>query len=125
MPAKPQTIDEYLAPLSSDKRAALEKLRQTIRSAAPKAEECISYGVPTFTLGGRMLMSFGAASNHCSLYPGASPVALFETELAGFSTSKGTVRFQPDRPLPVTLIRKLVKARIAENEERRSARLGK
>ena len=125
MPAKPQTIDQYLAPLSSDKRAALEKLRQTIRSAAPKAEECISYGVPTFKLGGRMLMSFGAASNHCSLYPGASPVALFETELAGYSTSKGTVRFQPDRPLPATLIRKLVKARIAENEERRSARLGK
>lgn len=125
MPAKPQTIDEYLAPLRSDKRAALEKLRQTIRSAAPKAEECISYGVPTFKLGGRMLMSFGAASNHCSLYPGASPVALFETELAGFNTSKGTVRFQPDRPLPVTLIRKLVKARIAENEERRSAHLGK
>ena len=125
MPAKPQTIDEYLAPLSSDKRAALEKLRQTIRSAAPKAEECMSYGVPTFKLGGRMLMSFGAASNHCSLYPGASPVALFETELAGYSTSKGTVRFQPDRPLPATLIRKLVRARIAENEERRSARLGK
>ena len=125
MPAKPQTIDEYLAPLSSAKRAALEKLRQTIRSAAPKAEECISYGVPTFKLGGRMLMSFGAASNHCSLYPGAAPVELFETELASYSTSKGTVRFQPDRPLPATLIRKLVKARIAENEERRSVRLGK
>ena len=125
MPAKPQTIDEYLAPLSSEKRAALEKVRQTIRSAAPKAEECMSYGVPTFKLGGRMLMSFGAASNHCSLYPGASPVALFETELAAYSTSKGTVRFQPDRPLPATLIRKLVRARIAENEERRSARLGR
>jgi len=125
MPAKPQTIDQYLAPLSSDKRAALEKLRRTIKSAAPKAEECISYGVPTFKLGGRMLMSFGAASSHCALYPGASPVALFEKELASYSTSKGTVRFQPDRPLPVTLIRKLVRARVAENEERRSARLGK
>jgi uncharacterized protein YdhG (YjbR/CyaY superfamily) len=72
--AKPQTIDEYLAPLSAEKRAALEKLRKAIKSAAPGAEECISYQIPGFGLDGRLLVSFGAAANHCAFYPGARPV---------------------------------------------------
>lgn len=65
MSTKPQTIDDYLAPLSSEKRAALEKLRRDIKSAAPKAEECISYDIPGFPLGGKLLVSFGAGANHC------------------------------------------------------------
>ena len=112
MPRKPRTVAEYLAALSADKRAALRRLRKTIRAVVPRAEECISYGVPAFRLGGRMLVWFGAATHHCSFFPGAVLDA-FKDESTGFSTSKGTVRFQPDRPLPATLVRKLVKARIA------------
>ncbi len=119
MSAKPQTIDEYLAPLSSEKRAALEKLRRAIKSAAPKAEECISYQIPAFRLGGRLLVAFGAAENHCALYPGAFPVQAHKDELRGYDTSKGTIRFQADRPLPATLVRKLVKTRIAEHAARK------
>src|SRR6266550_5698998 len=114
MKTKPQTIDEYLAPLSNEKRAALEKLRRDIKSAAPKAEECISYGVPGFRLNGRLLVSFGAAAKHCSFYPGAHPIEAHKHELKGYDTSKGTIRFQTDIPLPATLVRKLVKTRIAE-----------
>jgi uncharacterized protein YdhG (YjbR/CyaY superfamily) len=114
MPAKPQTIDEYLAPLSNEKRAALEKLRRAIKSAAPKAEECISYGVPAFRLDGKMLVAFGAATNHCSFYPGAQPIKTYKDELQDYDTSKGTIRFPPDRPLPSSLVRKLVKTRISE-----------
>jgi uncharacterized protein YdhG (YjbR/CyaY superfamily) len=112
---RPQTIDEYLSRLSDDKRRALEKLRRTIRAAAPKAEECISYGLPAFRLG-RMLVAFGAARNHCAFYPMSSTiVGAFESELRGYSTSKGTIRFSADKPLPATLVRKIVKARIVEN----------
>ena len=119
MPGKPETnarnIDEYLAALSVDKRAALDKLRKAIRAAAPKAEECISYQLPAFRLNGRFLVAFGAAANHCAFYPGSSPVAAHKDELKDYDTSKGTIRFQADKPLPAALVRKLVKARIAEN----------
>jgi len=114
MAAKPKNIDEYLARLNNDKRAALEKLRRAIKSAAPKAEEYISYQVPAFRLGGRMLVAFGAATNHCAFYPGASPVEAHKDELKAYDTSKGTIRFQANSPLPATLVRKLVKTRIAE-----------
>ena len=114
---KASTIDEYLAKLSDDKRAALEKLRKTIRAAAPQAEECISYQMPAFRLNG-MLVGFGATANHCAFYPmSASTVAAHKEELQGYDTSKGTIRFQPDKPLPAALVRKLVKARIAENAD--------
>ena len=109
------TIDEYLAGLSADQRAALEKLRKTIRAAAPKAEECISYSLPAFRLNG-MLVAFGASTNHCSFYPmSPATLAAHRDELEGYETSKGTIRFQPGKPLPPGLVRKLVKARIAEN----------
>jgi uncharacterized protein YdhG (YjbR/CyaY superfamily) len=111
---KPTTIDQYLAPLDREKRAALERLRKAIQAAAPKAEECISYQIPAFRLHGRLLVAFGAAVKHCAFYPGAFPVASHKDELKAYDTSKGTVRFPPDRPLPATLVRKLVKARIAE-----------
>jgi uncharacterized protein YdhG (YjbR/CyaY superfamily) len=111
---KATTIDEYLAALPSDQRAALEKLRKTIRAAAPGVEECISYQIPGFRYRGKMLVWFGATANHCSFHPGAT-VQAFKADLAKYDTSTGTIRFQPDHPLPVTLVRKLVKARIAQN----------
>jgi uncharacterized protein YdhG (YjbR/CyaY superfamily) len=113
--AKPQTIDEYLAPLSNEKRAALEKLRRAIKAAAPKAEECISYQIPSFRLNGKLLVAFGAAAKHCAFYPGSSPVEAHKRELKDYDTSKGTIRFPADSPLPATLVRKLVKTRIAEH----------
>lgn len=122
--AKPQTIDEYLEPLSDEKRAALEKLRRAIKSAAPRAEECISYQVPGFRLSGRLLVSFGAAANHCAFYPGAHPVEAHKEELKAYETSKGTIRFQANSPLPATLVRKLVKTRIAEYAARRPVAAG-
>jgi uncharacterized protein YdhG (YjbR/CyaY superfamily) len=113
-----RTIDEYLAALSDDKRAALEKLRKTIRAAAPKAEECISYQIPAYRQDG-MLVGFGATGNHCAFYlMSSSIVEAHKEELKDYDTSKGTIRFQPDKPLPVGLVRKLVKARIAENAVR-------
>jgi uncharacterized protein YdhG (YjbR/CyaY superfamily) len=111
------TIDGYLTSLSADKRAPLEKLRRDIHAAAPAVEECISYQLPAFRLGGRVLVWFGAGANHCAFYPGAV-VQACQDALEGYETSKGTVRFQPAHPLPATLVRKLVKARIAETAAR-------
>ncbi len=115
MPATTKTVATYLAALPDDKRAALEKLRATIKGAAPKAEECISYGIPAFKLNG-MLVGYGATARHCAFYlMSARTVADFADDLEGYDTSKGTIRFAADRPLPVSLVRKLVKARIQEN----------
>jgi uncharacterized protein YdhG (YjbR/CyaY superfamily) len=116
MTRKPKTIDEYLAALSDDKRAALERLRKTIRAAAPGAEECISYQLPAFRLGGKPLVAFGATSNQCAFYPmSGTTVEAHKDELKDYDTSKGTIRFQASKPLPATLVRKLVKTRIAES----------
>jgi len=116
MAGKPQTHEEYLAALSDDKRAALEKLRETIRQAAPGAEERISYGLAAFRLDGKMLVAFGATANHCAFYlMSSSTLEAHKEEVTGYDTSKGTIRFQADKPLPTALVRKLVMARIAEN----------
>lgn len=117
MNAKPKTIDQYLASLSSDKRAALQRLRDDIRSAIPAGEECISYQMPAFRFEGKVLVWFGAGANHCAFYPGAI-IAEFQDELAKYETSKGTIRFQPDHPLPAALVRKIVKARIKQQRSR-------
>ena len=110
-----KTIDEYLAAVSDDKRVALEKLRRVIKAAAPKAEECISYQLAAFRLNGP-LVAFGATANHCAFYlMSASTVEAHRDELKDYDTSKGTIRFQPNQPLPAALVRKLVKARVAEN----------
>ena len=115
MTGKPNTIDEYLAALSDDKRTALQKLRRIIKTAAPKAEECISYQIPAFRHNG-MLVGFGAAAKHCAFYlMSSSTLKAHQRELKEYDTSKGTIRFQPNKPLPAALVRKLVKARIAEN----------
>jgi uncharacterized protein YdhG (YjbR/CyaY superfamily) len=113
---KPETIDEYLAGVNADHRDALQRIRQTIHAVAPNTEECISYGIPAFRLNGRSLVFFGAWANHCALYPGSSAtLKKFQNELRDFQTSKGTLRFSPDKPVPVALVKKLLKARIAEN----------
>ena len=110
------TIDQYLARVEPDQRAALEALRQTIRKAAPQAEEVITYGIPAFRQDG-FLIGFAASAKHCSLHPmNNHTVADFAKELEGYSTSTGTIRFTPDKPLPAALVTKIVKARIAENK---------
>ena len=120
MAEKRMTIDEYLAARNDDQRAVLQKLREAIRKIVPKAEECLSYGIPTFRLDGRMLVSFGATAKHCSFHPlNSTTVNEFAEELKNFDTSKGTIRFQPEKPLPIALVRKIVKARITENAETR------
>jgi len=110
---KPKTHDDYLAAVSEDKRGALQELRTAIKMAAPKAEEFISYQVPAFRLNGKFLVAYGAAKNHCAFYPGSTVKAL-KNELKSYDTSKGTIRFSADKPLPSALVRKLVRLRIKE-----------
>ena len=111
----PKTIDDYLATVSAEHRVALEKLRKQIKAAAPKAEECISYGLPAFRQKGGLVW-FGAATTHCSFYPGSKAIEMHHEELENYSLSKGTIRFQPDKPIPAALVRKIVKERVAANE---------
>jgi uncharacterized protein YdhG (YjbR/CyaY superfamily) len=111
----PRTVDEYLERVPEPARATLNKVRAVIRSVAPsEATEGISYGIPTFKYKG-MLASFAAFSDHCSLFPGAGPTIEFKNELKNFQTSKGTIRFAPNKPLAAALLKRLVKARVAEN----------
>jgi uncharacterized protein YdhG (YjbR/CyaY superfamily) len=116
----PQNVDEYLAGVPEPARSTLNKVRAAIRSAAPKeTTEAISYGMPTFKYKGSLL-AFGSFSNHCSLFPMSLAVmAAFKNDLKGFYTSKGTIRFPVDKPLPAALIKKLVKARVAEKERKK------
>jgi uncharacterized protein YdhG (YjbR/CyaY superfamily) len=116
-PARSPEIDAIVAALPPDVRAALEDLRDTIAAAAPEAVEGIAYGVPAFRYRKRPLVSFGAARTHCAFYV-QSPAVMdaHAAELAGYDTSKGTVRFTPDRPLPAELVTRLVRARIAETD---------
>jgi len=117
MTSRSAEVDDVLAGLPSDQRAALEKLRATIARAAPDAVEAISYGVPAFKYRGRPLVSFGAARNHCALYVQSPAVMTAHADaLAGYDTSKGTVRFAADSPLPDDLVTTLVKARLAETD---------
>src|SRR5437867_3334915 len=118
--AGPASVEEYLAALPEEQRAALEKLRKTIKAAAPEATETISYQMPAFTDQGRFLVSYAAFKNHCSLFPASGAVmeALGE-ELKPYFLGKGTLRFTPDKPIPAALVRKIVKARLEENEAAR------
>jgi uncharacterized protein YdhG (YjbR/CyaY superfamily) len=111
----PTGVDEYLASVSEVQRAALEDLRRAIKEAVPEAVESISYGIVTLRFGGRPLVGLGATPNHCAFYLMSSSVLEpFRAELADYSTSAGTIRFQPDRPLSPDLVRRLVRARLAE-----------
>jgi uncharacterized protein YdhG (YjbR/CyaY superfamily) len=113
-------VDEYLAGVPEPARGTLNKVRAAIRSAAPpEATEAISYRIPTVKYKGS-LVAFAAFSNHCSLFPMSLAVMdAFKNELKGFYTSKGTIRFPVDKPLPAALVKKLVKARLAEKERKK------
>jgi uncharacterized protein YdhG (YjbR/CyaY superfamily) len=120
MAAKPKTIDEYLGALSNEQRSALTKIRRAIESAAPDAEGCVSYGLAAYRHRGRMLVAFGAKAGHCAFYPMSSTIVpAMRDDLAGYDTSTGTIRFPATKPLPAALVRKLVKAKIAENQRLR------
>jgi len=112
----PKSIDEYLAGVPEPARSTLNKIRATIRSVVPpEATEVISYRIPAFKYKG-MLVWFGAFSDHCSLFPGAGIIEAFKDELKRYPIAKGTIQFPLDRPLPATLLKKIVKARVAANE---------
>lgn len=113
---KPTNSDEYIAQLPADQQAALERVRQQISSAAPKAEEHFGYGLPGFKYNGHPLLYFGAAKEHCALY-GAVPPG-FAEKLKDFEMSKGTIRFTPKKPIPAALVKAIVKARMIENDAR-------
>ena len=112
---KPKSVEEYLTALPDDVRATLEKVRQSIKAAAPTATEKIGYGMPGFAYEGRYLVYYAAFKNHCSFFPASNGVMEeFAEELDGYDVAKGTIRFPIGKPLPATLIKKLVKARIKE-----------
>ncbi len=115
----PKDIDEYLAGVAEPARTTLNKVRAVIRSVVPKeATEAISYGIPTFRYKGS-LVAFAAFKNHCSLFPMSKAVIeAFKDELQGFPTSKGTIHFPLGRPLPAALLKKIVRARVAQNKQR-------
>lgn len=108
----PKTVDEYIAGVPDPARGVLEQLRATIRSVVPKdATEIISYGIPAFK-SGHILVWYGVFSDHCSFFPTAAMIDRFKSELKAFRTSKGTIHFPLDQPLPTALIEKIVKARV-------------
>jgi len=114
--AAPKTVDEYLVAVPEPARTTLNKIRAVIRSVVPvEATEVISYGVPTFKYKGPVIW-FAAFSNHCSVFPTASVIEAFKNELKAYRTSKGTIQFPVDKPLPDALLKKMVKARIAQIE---------
>jgi len=115
--AAPKNVDEYLAGVPKEARATLEKLRQTIKAAAPMASEGISYQMPMYKHHG-MVVGFAAFKGHCSIFPGSAVMEAHKEELSRYDTSKGTIRFPANKPLPAALVKKLVKARIKENEAR-------
>ncbi len=117
----PTSVDEYLAALAPTQRSALERLRRTIRAAAPETTEALYYRMPAFRDHGRALVAYAAFTDHCSLFPLSTEVIeAHAEELQPYRTSKGTIHFTADRPLPAALVRRLVRARLAENAARRS-----
>jgi len=113
----PKTVEDYLASVPEPARGTLQRMRLAIRSVLPaEATEAISYGIPAFKYKGPLVW-FAAFSSHCSLFPGASVIKAFTNELKGFEISKGTVHFPVDKPLPAALVKKMVKARLAEKAQ--------
>ena len=116
--APPKSVDDYLAAVPEPARSTLSKMRAAIRSVVPpEATETISYGIPAFKHK-RVLVWYAAFANHCSLFPTASVIEAFKDELKAFTTSKGTIQFPIDRPLPITLIKKIVKLRVQEDQRK-------
>jgi uncharacterized protein YdhG (YjbR/CyaY superfamily) len=114
--AAPKTVAEYLAAVPEPARGALHQIREAIRSVVPpEATEIISYRIPAFRHK-KVLVWYAAFANHCSLFPTAALIAAFKNELKDFSTSKGTIHFPLNKPMPVELIKKMVRARVAQSE---------
>jgi uncharacterized protein YdhG (YjbR/CyaY superfamily) len=120
----PENIDEYIAGFSKDVQKLLQKMRATIRKAAPDAEETIKYHIPTFTLKGN-LVHFAAFKNHIGFYPAPMGIAEFKDELSGYESSKGTIRFPLDEPIPLDLVSKIVRFRVEKNLEKAEAKAKK
>jgi uncharacterized protein YdhG (YjbR/CyaY superfamily) len=115
----PKNVDEYLAGVPEPARSTLNELRATIRSVMPSAAtETISYGMPAFKHHG-VLVWYASFSKHCSLFPTAAVIKSFKAELKGLATSKGTIQFPTDKPLPTALVKRLVKARVAQSESKK------
>jgi uncharacterized protein YdhG (YjbR/CyaY superfamily) len=112
------SIDEYIASIPEETQEMLEQVRAAIKSVAPDAHEKISYHIPTFELNGANLVSFAGWKNHISIYPIPSGTETFQRELSPYMAGKGTLKFPMDKPLPLKLIRRIVKYRIAENRKR-------
>ncbi len=118
-PTTTKAVDTYLAAVPEPARTTLNKMRATIRSVVPaEATEAISYGIPSFKYKGSLVF-YAAFANHCSLFPGSKAVIkAFENDLRHYTLSKGTIRFPADKPLPASLVKKIVKARLAENKNK-------
>ena len=117
-----KTVDEYLSALPANTKAILKEMRKTIKQAAPQAEELISYNMPAFRLNG-MLVYYAAYKEHIGFYPVSSAIKAFQKELSDYKTSKGTIQFPIDRPLPFGLITKIVKFRVKENLEKAKSKM--
>jgi uncharacterized protein YdhG (YjbR/CyaY superfamily) len=118
MARKPTTIDAYLASVPGARRTALRKLRKMIRSVVPKAEECISYGIPAFRFRGAVVAGFCARREGCSYFPfSGSTLGTLADQLGGYERTKSSLHFLPGQPLPAKLVRRLVKARLAELDD--------
>jgi uncharacterized protein YdhG (YjbR/CyaY superfamily) len=115
---KPSAIDDYLRGLPKDRRAALEDLRAKIRAVVPEAEECISYRMPAFRVNGVVIAGFRATAKGCSYYPfSGSTLSSLARDVARYDQTKGSLHFSSDKPLPIALVRKLIKVRIAQTTE--------
>lgn len=115
---KYSNTDEYIANFSGDTKKKLETIRKTIKEAAPEAGEKIAYGIPTFIFHGN-LVHFAGYKTHIGFYPGSAPVKEFKDDLAAYETSKGTVQFPLDKPLPLNLILKIVLFRVKQNSQKK------
>ena len=112
---KQSTINEYIKTLPQDVQSILQKIRKTIKKAAPKSVEAISYQIPAFKLNGKNLVHFAAWKNHIGFYPGSYCIKVFKKELLSYKKAKGSIQFPIDKPIPYGLIKKIVKYRIKEN----------
>ncbi len=118
MRGKAHNVDGYISGFPPEMQAKLEEIRRTIRKAAPDAEECISYAIPSYKFGG-ILVSFAGYAGHIGFYPGAGGIAEFIDEIAQYKHAKGSVQFPLDKPLPLKLITRIVRFRVKENTERK------
>jgi len=117
---KPKTssIDKYISQFPKEIQRVLEKLRQTIKKSAPKSEETMSYGIPTFDMNGKHLVHFAAFKKHIGFYPTPSGISKFQKEMSDYETAKGSVKFPLDKPIPFDLVKEIVKFRVEENKSK-------